>query len=200
MTNVEKWLPTIGFPGYEISDHGRVRNSAGAVLSQLRIGGTRERRYPGYTLYRDGKPYQRTVHVLMLEAFVELRPKGMQACHRDDDPDNNSLDNLYWGTPKQNARDKIRNGGCWKSNITHCPQGHEYSEENTYRIPSTGHRLCRTCIKAKNKGNANKDRTHCPQGHPYDEENTIHAKGRRQCRECGRARAREYQRRKRGAV
>lgn len=32
---------------------------------------------------------------------------------------------------------------------THCPHGHEYSEENTYRSPSSGHRQCRTCIKAR---------------------------------------------------
>lgn len=27
---------------------------------------------------------------------------------------------------------------------THCPQGHEYSEQNTY-VTSQGHRLCKTC-------------------------------------------------------
>lgn len=200
MTSDEKWLPVSEFPNYEISDQGRIRNSAGSILAQLRIGGTKDRRYPGCTLYRDGKPYQRTIHALMLKTFVEPRPKGMQACHWDDNTDNNDLGNLYWGTPKQNARDKIRNGNCWKSNITECPQGHEYTEENTYRAPRTGHRQCRACQKAKNKGNANADRTECPQKHPYDEANTIHVGGKRQCRECGRIRAREYQRRKRQAL
>lgn len=31
---------------------------------------------------------------------------------------------------------------------THCPQGHPYSEENTYRNPA-GQRTCRTCNRAK---------------------------------------------------
>jgi hypothetical protein len=28
---------------------------------------------------------------------------------------------------------------------THCPRGHEYSETNTYVVPKTGHRRCKTC-------------------------------------------------------
>lgn len=31
---------------------------------------------------------------------------------------------------------------------THCPQGHEYTPENTY-TSSTNHRQCRTCVRVK---------------------------------------------------
>ena len=31
---------------------------------------------------------------------------------------------------------------------THCPEGHPYTEENTYRRPS-GSRACRTCRRAE---------------------------------------------------
>lgn len=41
------------------------------------------------------------------------------------------------------------------------------------------------------------ERTHCPAGHEYTEENTYVWRGMRHCRECGRRRSREYQRRKR---
>lgn len=34
----------------------------------------------------------------------------MFACHRDDNKDNNCLTNIYWGTPKENTADAIRNG------------------------------------------------------------------------------------------
>lgn len=212
MTSKERWVPILDYPDYEVSDwerarsrdrtiltvKGQLRTYRGRILVQVMAGGTKGRRYPSCTLYRDGKPRQVRIHVVMLESFVGPRPPGMEALHRDDDPMNRSLENLYWGTPIQNAKDKIRNGNCRKSNITECPQGHEYTEENTYRAPSTGHRQCRTCIKAKNKGNANADRTECPQGHPYDEVNTYHTKaGRRMCRTCVRDRAREYQRNKR---
>lgn len=34
---------------------------------------------------------------------------------------------------------------------THCPQGHPYDDENTYRNPSTGHRLCRACNRERHR-------------------------------------------------
>lgn len=209
MTNVERWLPVPGYPGYEVSDQGRVRSLdrevrsrwgtpktlKGRILAQVMVGGT-DGRYHACTLFRDGNRKQTTVHVLVLETFVGPRPAaGMHGCHRDDDPANNRLKNLYWGTPRQNARDMVNNGGCPKSRITHCPQGHQYTEDNTYIVPSTGHRNCRACVKAKNKGNGNSTRTHCPQGHPYDEVNTYHPPGTnsRMCRACMRRRSREQQ-------
>ncbi len=210
MTSDEQWLPAPGYPGYEVSDHGRVRSLdreglsrwgtprtfKGRMLVQVMAGGVH--RYHACTLYRDGKPKQVLIHVLVLETFIGPRPDGMYGCHRDDNQHDNGLENLYWGTARQNARDAVNNGLCWKSNITHCPQGHEYTADNTYITPGNGHRLCRACIKARNKGNANYDRTHCPQGHPYDEVNTYWTRtNRRMCKTCVRDRSREYQRRKR---
>ena len=208
----EKWLPAADYPNYEVSDLGRVRSIdhegrsrwgtprafSGRILAQAQAGGVDGRRYRTVTLYRDGVGNQITVHTLVLLTFVGPRPPKTQGCHADDNPDNNQLSNLYWGTPAQNSQDKIRNGRCWKSNITHCPQGHEYTEDNAYIVPSTGHRQCRTCIKAKNKGNKNADRTHCPQGHEYTESNTYKPPGtnRRVCKTCVRNRSREYQRAK----
>lgn len=38
---------------------------------------------------------------------------------------------------------------------THCPKGHEYTPENTYRPPGEEHhRQCRKCIRARNKTGA----------------------------------------------
>lgn len=158
MSDDERWLPVNDYPGYEVSDQGNVRSLdrevggrwgarmwSGRVLKQVWAGGTKDRHYRAVTLHRNGIAKQITVHTLVLQTFVGPRPAKLQGCHRDDDPDNNQLSNLYWG----------RNGRCWKSNITNCPQGHEYTEDNTYIIPSTGHRMCRACLKAKNKGNAN---------------------------------------------
>jgi hypothetical protein len=45
--------------------------------------------------------------------FVGPAPSGHECCHRDGDPSNNDLANLYWGTPSQNRSDAVRHG-------THC--------------------------------------------------------------------------------
>ncbi|WP_079582798.1 NUMOD4 motif-containing HNH endonuclease [Mycobacteroides abscessus] len=163
MSNLENWLPVMGYPGYEVSDQGRVRSLdrqvrsrwgtpktlRGKFLSQTLIGGSGESgRYPGCVLYRDGKRRQVAVHVLVLETFVGPRPDGMVGCHRDDIPTNNHLSNLYWGTQAQNVSDAIRSGrhrAVTESSKTHCPYGHEYTPENTYVKPRTGHRGCRRC-------------------------------------------------------
>lgn len=38
----------------------------------------------------------------------------------------------------------------WRASVTHCPQGHEYSDENTYRYPSgKGGRQCKACSRKR---------------------------------------------------
>lgn len=63
-------------------------------------------------LYRGSRPSQTRfkVAVLVLLAFVGPRPKGMECCHNDGDPENNSLDNLRWDTHSSNVYDAIRHG------------------------------------------------------------------------------------------
>lgn len=47
--------------------------------------------------------------------------------------------------------ENIRRGetGIELARRTHCPRGHEYTEENTYRRPDTGHRDCRICRRER---------------------------------------------------
>lgn len=95
------------------------------------------------------------VHVLVAAAFLGPRPDGMQVRHADGDRFNNHLSNLCYGTSKDNTDDAIRHGthtSLINKQKTHCPQGHEYTPENTYTPPGTCYRGCRTCraIHAKN--------------------------------------------------
>ena len=52
----------------------------------------------------------RGVHQLVLLTFVGPCPPGMECRHLDDNPSNNNLENLCWGTRKQNMKDRVLNG------------------------------------------------------------------------------------------
>jgi len=66
--------------------------------------------YPSVSLWKDMVCVQKLVGHLVMLTFVGERPEGMEVCHKDGVPRNSRLDNLYYGTPKQNASDKIRHG------------------------------------------------------------------------------------------
>jgi hypothetical protein len=54
---------------------------------------------------------QWTVLSLVLITFVGPRPLGAFGLHNNDDPSDNRLSNLRWGTPAENAADRMVNGG-----------------------------------------------------------------------------------------
>lgn len=104
---METWRPIPGFPGYEVSDLGRVRNTrTNAVLKQFRT----DRGKMQVTLVRNGGRFCFRVHRLVLTAFIGPPPIGMEGCHNDGDPGNNRLDNLRWDTHEANEADKWRHG------------------------------------------------------------------------------------------
>jgi hypothetical protein len=155
----EIWLPVVGYDGhYSVSDHGRVRSEPRTLMrpngSWVRHRGKILTQTPHYksghrsvTLRWDGKPRTESVHRLVLEAFIGPCPEGMECCHWDDDPSNNHLSNLRWGTRSDNKYDLVRNGRHPQARLTQCRHGHELTPENTYVY---GHeRQCKTCTFAR---------------------------------------------------
>lgn len=108
----EVWRDVPGFEGlYIVSSEGNVmslprmagrngaiRNKSGAVLKQR----TTPNGYLKVTLYKDGKPYQISVHRLVMLAFVG--DSDLQVNHKDEDKTNNSLTNLEYLTGLENTR------------------------------------------------------------------------------------------------
>lgn len=62
------------------------------------------------TLRRNNKRKVCFIHVLLLTTYVGPRPKGKLGCHKDDNPQNNTLTNLHWATPSENGKEAVRNG------------------------------------------------------------------------------------------
>ena len=50
------------------------------------------------------------VHHLVAQAFIGDRPEGQLVLHWDDDKRNNNVENLRYGTHKENIADAYRNG------------------------------------------------------------------------------------------
>ena len=86
------------------------------------------------------------IHRLVLEAFAGECPSGHEACHWNDVPDDNRIENLRWAPRRDNNFDRWRNGRRKNQNdgATHCKHGHEFTPENT-RVSKDGHRECKTC-------------------------------------------------------
>lgn len=152
----ERWLPVPGFPGYEVSDMGR-------VLSRQRYHGSDMPRLMSTPLDSWGYPivHLRTpeggsrvmrVHILVVRAFAGERPEGAEIRHLDGDCGNNALGNLCYGTSSENSFDQVRHGTHPFARRTHCKHDHEYTAENTAtQMSSLGrpYRQCKTCNRER---------------------------------------------------
>jgi len=117
----ETWKPVVGYEGlYEVSDLGRVKSLEKFVVRSNGAHYTRKERirkpypdkdgYPKLCLSHRGKSTMRSVHSLVMEAFVGKCPDGMEICHNDSNPSNPSLSNLRYDTRSGNQADRVLNG------------------------------------------------------------------------------------------
>lgn len=103
-------LEPIGFPSYWVAENGDIIrwNGDSWRLRKPVINDKRGRRSVNLS---NGKRTKLVgVGRTVLEMFVGPAPEKTECCHKDDDPANNHLDNLYWGTHKQNCKDRDING------------------------------------------------------------------------------------------
>jgi hypothetical protein len=117
---VEKWKPIRGWPGYEVSNRGRVKSTARQV-DTFRNGAWYKRSIPerilktskanklGHRrvdLQGDGLKKAALVHRLVAKAFIPNPEKLPNVLHGDDNPANNRVRNLRWGTHDDNMDDR----------------------------------------------------------------------------------------------
>lgn len=161
----EEWRPVVGWEGlYEVSSRGRVRSLDREMTSvrgntfirkgKLLTQSTSGKNVPVVGLSREAKSATTSVSRMVAEAFIP-NPNGHPLVrHWDDNPRNNVVDNLVWGTYSENQYDRVRNGIYVNKEMlkTHCKNGHPLIEGNIYRVSSNPTwRRCRTCILASVK-------------------------------------------------
>ena len=101
----EVWKPIKDFPGYEVSNYGRVKSFRRYPEGQILSPRIDSWGYSQVILQSPkGMQVNKKVHNLVLESFVGSRPDGMQAIHLDENPRNSSLSNLKWGTQNENLK------------------------------------------------------------------------------------------------
>lgn len=160
-TQNEEWRPVVGYEGaYEVSDHGNVRSLDRVILKSNGV------KYPkkgcllkkkitrtGYqivTLWDTPKPKHFFIHRLVLEAFDRAREEHELCRHLDDNPLNNHLSNLQWGTPVENNLDMVRNGVHPMAKKIKCPRGHSLVEPNLSKSSlKRNKRDCLACSRAR---------------------------------------------------
>lgn len=110
---MEEWRDIKGFPGYQVSKHGEVRsyinNRYGPSLKDPRLLKSIKTRR-GYDTVCLGRGNRKLVHRLVAEAFIPNPDDLPIVRHLDDDPSNNLIDNLAWGTQTDNMQDCVKHG------------------------------------------------------------------------------------------
>ena len=117
----------------------------------LWIGASDDRPGKGYGFIRFRGRKNWSAHRVSYTLFRGEIPEGMHVCHSCDTPACVNPDHLWLGTNQDNQLDKSIKGRAAGQNKTHCPRGHEYTEENTYWRPNTGWRVCRTCNRDRRR-------------------------------------------------
>ncbi len=122
--NAEQWKEILGYPGYEVSDHGRVRSywrivglgynkGVEQILTdqpQRILCQEKRNNRCSVTLFEKGIGHHFPIHRLVLLAFKGPCPENMEGCHNDGNHNRNVLSNLRWDTKANNNVDKIIHG------------------------------------------------------------------------------------------
>jgi len=105
-------------------------------------------RKDGYGIYMIGPGRPISAHRYAFQTANGPIPNGLFVCHRCDNPRCVRRDHLFLGTASDNSRDMAAKGRGYIKHFSHCPNGHEYTEQNTRMIVLNGRpiRRCRACV------------------------------------------------------
>lgn len=113
---VSNWIEVDGWPGYEVSDDGRVRSwklcrrSPDEPLPRDIRPWVLPNGYAVVTLKERGRRKNVYIHQAVARAFIGPRPEGMEVAHGDGNQQNNTVANLRYASPKDNSADTVAHG------------------------------------------------------------------------------------------
>lgn len=105
------------FPGYRIDTNSNVWSCKVAGSTIGSIGKykilkqtTANNGYKVVNLYKNKKRITTYTHRIIAQNFLKNENNKPSVCHRDGNPRNNHVNNLYWGSQKDNAEDSRKHG------------------------------------------------------------------------------------------
>lgn len=101
----ERWLPDRDKPEYWVSNKGRTYSSRS---NSFRYGSPLRTGHVDVSLHDDNQRTHKYMHRMVAEAFIPNPHNYPIVRHLDNDPSNNCVDNLAWGTQLHNMHDCIQ--------------------------------------------------------------------------------------------
>lgn len=102
-----EWRFVLGNKNYMVSNRGEVRN---CKFDRPRKPQSANNGYVRVGIHQNGLMQPHSVHRLVLDAFVGPAPEGMECMHLNGVRSDNRLENLRWGTRKENHSHKKIHG------------------------------------------------------------------------------------------
>lgn len=104
----------------------------------------------GYGQFRIGGVSKSTHRISYIIHKGEM-PDGLMICHTCNNPTCINPNHLYAGTGKDNMKQSVREMRHHEQSKTHCKNGHEFTEENTFLRVRKGRGTTRVCRECKRK-------------------------------------------------
>lgn len=142
-----EWRDIPGYPGYRVSSDGRVRGKR-FPDRDLRPSANGNSTHLHVALFGPNGRREMRVHAAVALAFIGPKPDWAECIrHLNDVPTDNRVENLAYGTMRDNALDAVRNGVHNNTRKTHCSKGHPFDEANTLRLGRR--RQCAICAEER---------------------------------------------------
>lgn len=101
---MEIWKPIKNYPGYEVSNYGRIKSYKKDPKGKI-LSGKSSKGYVGIDFRINGETKQELVHRIVLSTFSPIEGwEKLTVNHIDGDKTNNNLENLEWMTQSENTR------------------------------------------------------------------------------------------------